>query len=461
MAIRLLGPVTATAGGQGLAIGGPKPRATLSVLALAAPRACSMDHLVDALWGESPTASARNAIQVNVTGLRKALGPHGVTIERVGDGYRLGGDFSVDAHHFDELVAQGRAALRVGDAPRSVESLTAALGLWEGQPYQGVDAAAFVDAARQHLDATRGAALTDLAHAQLRTGDPRGAAATATDLLADHPYDESAWSALATAHYLAGQQDQALETCRKARAVLVDELGVDPTAGLAELESQILNHALPDPRKPASEPLPASSPLPLPSLPDPHVARDDVVAEVRTRLEEGQRLVTLVGMGGLGRPLLPQRWPTTLPGRGNESPSPASPPTTTRWRPCVACAGTWASRVTTTPSRPSPVRAGVGCSSWTTASRSPDSVPPSTTSCGSALTCPSWPRAEGPSARCTSMPAPSRHSAPPMPRSSSSGTLSESGRGSGGTTQLRCAASVPCSTAYPWRSSWPPDGSGR
>jgi predicted ATPase/DNA-binding SARP family transcriptional activator len=275
-----------------------------------------MDHLVDALWGESPTASARNAVQVNVTGLRKALGPHGVTIERVGDGYRLGGDFSVDAHHFDELVAQGRAALRVGDASRSVESLTAALGLWEGRPYQGVDAAAFVDAARQHLDATRGAALTDLAHAQLRTGDPRGAAATATDLLADHPYDESAWSALATAHYLAGQQDQALETCRRARAVLVDELGVDPTAGLAELESQILNHALPDPRKPASEPQPASSPLPLPSLPDPHVARDDVVAEVRARLEEGQRLVTLVGMGGLGKTTLATAVAHNLAGSG-------------------------------------------------------------------------------------------------------------------------------------------------
>ena len=248
VAIRLLGPVTATVDQRGISLGGPRPLAALSVLALAAPRACSTDHLVDGLWGDAPPPTSRNAVQVSITGLRKALGPHGVAIERVGDGYRLTGDFSVDAHQFDELVAEGRAALRVGDVGRSIDTLTTGLALCEGLAFQGLDRAAFVDSARQHVDATRSAALTDLAHAQLRGGDPRGAAASATKLLDDHPYDEAAWAALATAHYWSGQQDHALAACRRARAILVDELGVDPTAELAELEAQILNHTVPDPR---------------------------------------------------------------------------------------------------------------------------------------------------------------------------------------------------------------------
>ena len=174
MAIRLLGPVSAVNDQRGIALGGPRPLAALCVLALAAPRTCSTDHLVDGLWGDTPPATARNAVQVSITGLRKALVPHGVRIERVGDGYRLAGEYSVDVHDFDELVAQGRAALRAGDVPRSIEALHAGLGLWEGLAFQGLDRAAFVEAARQHVDATRTGALTDLALAQLRIGDAAG-----------------------------------------------------------------------------------------------------------------------------------------------------------------------------------------------------------------------------------------------------------------------------------------------
>src|SRR6476661_5413314 len=93
--IQLLGPVGAadidahgTPGPQ-LVLGGPRPRALLALLALANPRTCTTDHLVDGLWGDDPPPSARNAVQVNVTGLRKMLRPHEVEISRAGDGYAL------------------------------------------------------------------------------------------------------------------------------------------------------------------------------------------------------------------------------------------------------------------------------------------------------------------------------------------------------------------------------------
>ena len=125
---------------------------------------------------------------------------------------------------------------------------------------------------------------------------------SARTLLDDHPYDEAAWAALATAHYWSGHQDEALAACRQVRAILAEELGVDPTAALVELEKHILDHTVPDPRA-SSTTESERDPMPfvLPALPDLYVARDDVVAAVRSRFDEGQRLVTLVGIGGLGK----------------------------------------------------------------------------------------------------------------------------------------------------------------
>ncbi len=301
--VRLLGAVGAASGADDVPLGGPKPRAVLAVLGLAAPRACSSDTIIDSLWGEEPPASARNAVQVHVTGLRKSLRPHGVEIERVGDGYALRGPVSVDVDEFETLVSGGRAALRSGDVARSVQMLAAALDLWGGAPFGGIDAAPFTVGARPQLEGTRSAALSDLAEAHLRSGDPHAAACTAQQLLDDHPYDERGWITLATAHYWQGQQDLALQTCRRARDVLLDELGIDPTAALAEVESQILRHSLVD-RTVAAAPVAAPPKPQLPALPQLVAGRDELVADVVERLRQGQRLVTLVGLGGIGKTTL-------------------------------------------------------------------------------------------------------------------------------------------------------------
>jgi len=51
-----------------------KQRAVLAVLALRSPRLATTEQLIDALWGTAPPESARNAVQVYVSGLRKLLG---------------------------------------------------------------------------------------------------------------------------------------------------------------------------------------------------------------------------------------------------------------------------------------------------------------------------------------------------------------------------------------------------
>lgn len=304
--IRLLGAVSAWAGSEDLALGGPRPRALLALLALAAPRALSSAHIVDGLWGEDPPATARNAVQVNVTGLRKGLRPHGVDIERVGDGYALRGPAQVDAAQFEQLVSAGRTALRAGDVGYSQVSLREALALWEGAPFDGLGDPPFGVEARQALERVRDSALVDLADAYLRAGDPAAATLVAQELLHQHPYDEPGWVALATAQYFSGRQDQALATCRRAREVLLDELGVDPTAALVEVERQILRHELPD-RSAANEAASSDSaddPGPtLPALPF-LVGREKILDDVAELFSEGRRLVSLVGIGGIGKTTL-------------------------------------------------------------------------------------------------------------------------------------------------------------
>lgn len=304
--ITLLGPVRAEHDGRDLPLGGPKPRAVLALLALAAPRTCSAEQLIDGLYGQDPPATARNAIQVNVTGLRKALADSDVRIERVGDGYTLTGAVLIDVAEFETRVSEGRTALRAGDPGRAVDTLRAALTVWGGHPFEGVGAAAFVESARPQLEATRSNALVDLAEAELRIGGPAQAAGTAQALIDQHPYDERGWIALATANYWAGQQDRALDACRRARDVLLEELGVDPTTDLADLETQILNHELADRRiATTSAPLTQQEATPkLPSLPELFVGRDALAEQIVGLIDEGRRLVTLVGIGGIGKTTL-------------------------------------------------------------------------------------------------------------------------------------------------------------
>ena len=282
-------------------VGGTKQRAVLAVLALRSPRLATTDQIIDALWGTASPESARNAVQVYVSGLRKLLG-QGVAIERAGDAYRLvGPQLVVDASAFRESVAEGRAALRSGDAARASRLLGDALGSWVGEPLDGVQALPGLANASQLFADFRAATVLDHAESLLACGDFDSAAQEARRATQERPYEERGWSLLARAHYHAGRQRDALETCRAVRALLVDELGVDPSPGLTELENRILNQDL-EPHTGTAPEAVASEPEPrrIPPMPDPFIGRDALVDEV-TRLLDAAQVVSLVGLGGIGK----------------------------------------------------------------------------------------------------------------------------------------------------------------
>src|SRR5262249_5547932 len=128
--VRPRGPMQPTRGRERVALGGPKPRALLAVLALEPGRVVSVDRLVEALWpGDSPETAA-HAVQVYVSQLRKALGP---VLATRAPGYQLELDPErIDVHRFARLTQEGHAALEGGAAASAEAALREALALWRG-----------------------------------------------------------------------------------------------------------------------------------------------------------------------------------------------------------------------------------------------------------------------------------------------------------------------------------------
>ncbi|MEU4566969.1 BTAD domain-containing putative transcriptional regulator [Micromonospora sp. NPDC023956] len=146
----ILGPVEArTVDGMPVPLGGRQVRALLALLLLDADRVVGTDRLIDGLYGDRPPAGATNALQSQVSRLRRVLRVAGAapTVEAHPAGYRLGVDpEDVDVHRATRLARTGRQ-LRDGGAPgRAVALLGEALTLWRGEPLADVAAAPFAAA---------------------------------------------------------------------------------------------------------------------------------------------------------------------------------------------------------------------------------------------------------------------------------------------------------------------------
>jgi predicted ATPase/DNA-binding SARP family transcriptional activator len=273
----LLGPLEVHDDGELLRLGPPKQRALLALLLLRANEVVSRDAAVDALWEDDPPERAAQALQVYVHGLRKTLGHE--RIELRGTGYVLHvGAGELDLHRFERLVAEGR--------------FDAALELWRGEPLADVQ----LDAPeRARLSELRLRALELNADARLETGEHDDLVPELEGLVAEEPLRESFRHQLMLALYRAGRQADALEVFRATKKLLLDELGLDPSPALAELERAILRHDA------SLQPTRRQPKLRLPTPATTFVGRNLDIAAVCGQLREETRLLTLTGPGGIGK----------------------------------------------------------------------------------------------------------------------------------------------------------------
>lgn len=224
--VRLLGGVRVTDhAGRPVDLGPAKCQQLLAALALAPREALSVGRLVDLVWGADPPRTAQKTLQTYVGRLRKALGP--AAISRAGAAYRLEIDpAAIDTWRFRRAIAEGDRA--------------AALAEWTGAPLAGLAAEGLGPSIKGLVDEWLGAVEADLDVAVER--DPAAATGRLTELVAAHPFREGLWALLMTALYRTGRQAEALDAYRRARATLVDELGVEPGPRLREVAQLILEH---------------------------------------------------------------------------------------------------------------------------------------------------------------------------------------------------------------------------
>jgi DNA-binding SARP family transcriptional activator len=309
MEFRLLGPLEVRHRGQTIAIGGPKVRALLAVLLLRANRPIGTEQLIEALWGERPTSSARQALHFVVHRLRRALagrglaGPGGSGLVTRDGGYELRvGPDELDVDRFERRVAKARDALDAGRREEASGLLAEALLAWHGNALADLLTVPFAQAAAAHLEEQRVAAQSERFQIELDLGHHAQLVPELEGLIRSNPLEERLWAALVLALYRSGRQAEALEACRTARTTLVEELGIEPGAQLQRLERAVLNHeptlelpgpaAAPDARGPAPG---RSAPAPPPSaqaavtdaIARPMQERKVVTALVATWREEG------------------------------------------------------------------------------------------------------------------------------------------------------------------------------
>lgn len=234
---RILGPLEAVVDGAPLELGGPRQRALLALLLTRAGAVVSRDRLVDELW-EDPPASAVNVVQTYVSHLRKIL-PPGILGTRA-PGYVIEVEPArLDLHRFEELAAQGRRALALGDPETASGRLGEALSLWRGPALGNVTEAAFARVEAARLEELRLAALEERIDADLLLGRQAAVVGELEALVADHPLRERVRAQLMLALYRSGRQSEALAAYTDGRAALV-ELGVEPGHDLRELQAAIL-----------------------------------------------------------------------------------------------------------------------------------------------------------------------------------------------------------------------------
>jgi serine/threonine-protein kinase len=286
MEFRILGPLEVSGEDGALALGGAKQRAVLAHLVLRANHVVPADTLIDELWGEEPPETARNTVQTYVYRLRGILGQD--RIEGRAPGYvLLAGDGEIDADRFEALSRDARADL-VEDPAAALATLSEALALWRGPALADLHEEASLAGEIARLDELRLAALEDKISAELALGQHARIVGELEALTTQHPLRERLWGDLMLALYRSGRQAEALEAYQRARAVLADELGIDPSRRLQRLHEQVLAQ---DPALSA-----ASRPIPVVIKPQTPPVPGELAAETKLA---GYRIEDLLGRGGM------------------------------------------------------------------------------------------------------------------------------------------------------------------
>jgi predicted ATPase/DNA-binding SARP family transcriptional activator len=313
MQFRILGPLEVADGDRLVSLAGAQ-RSLLALLLLSANEVVSADRLIDELWGEEVPESGRTALQVRVSQLRKTLGADGGRIVTRAPGYQLRVDRDeLDLYRFERLVGEADGV----EPAEAAAKLREALGLWRGAPLVDLSYASFAQPAIRRLEELRLAAVEKRIEADLELGRHADLIGELETLVDEQPLHEHFRAQLMLALYRCGRQADALAAYQNARRVLVEQLAVEPSAPLRQLQQAILRQEASldfAPTIAARAPLVGAvsesahpglpedrnAPHNLPSQVSSFVGREHELSDLR-QLSSHARVITLTGAGGVGK----------------------------------------------------------------------------------------------------------------------------------------------------------------
>ena len=238
MEIRVLGPVEVVVEGVAVSMGGQKQRTVLALLVVAGGQRVTADQLIAEAYGDEAPDRARRSIHTFISTLRRTFGEMLRSDRR---GYVLDVvDESVDARRFEADLRAGRELID-SDPDAASETLRRALAEWRGHAYSDVDVREVLGVEIARLNELRTAAVEVRIEADLARGLHLDLVGELGALIAEHPLRERLRAHHMLALYRSGRQAEALRSYTTARAMLVEELGVEPSPDLQELELRILD----------------------------------------------------------------------------------------------------------------------------------------------------------------------------------------------------------------------------
>lgn len=303
-----LGTLQVEIDGRLISPGGRRAAAVLSALLLNVNHRVSVDVLLEAVWGGDTSRSSVGNLDNHIWRLRRLVEPGRLRGQAASmlindsGGYRLlATQEQVDSSRFEQLGFSVTDLLATHQPERALDVAAEALAMWRGRPFEDISDRSWAAGPIARLQELHVQLQERRLDAMLAAGQAARAIPELETLLRAHPFRERLWWQRMLALHREGRTPEALEAYQQARAILTDQLGLEPGPDLADLQQRILHQdpslSMGEGRTNDRTTRPVEIRLPKPvDLIDREIDHD-AIAE----LLDGHWLVTIVGPAGCGK----------------------------------------------------------------------------------------------------------------------------------------------------------------